>query len=80
MEQAEVLSFGIAVVFIGIFIILSSLLFLANEKNNVKFSFFGFLWFVPFGISNDKRLFAISTVIIMMALIFMALYIYRYVK
>ncbi|MBI3036948.1 hypothetical protein HYY73_04340 [Candidatus Woesearchaeota archaeon] len=60
MTNEQLLQLGVLVVFIGLIIIIGSFLFAAHDKergkSTFKFSVVGFLGFIPFGFSNDKKL------------------------
>ena len=74
MNQQQLLQIGMIVVFVGIIVIFTSFLFAPKEgKTDAKFSVFGVFGFIPFGFSNDKRLFVFS-IIITLVLIVMSIF------
>jgi uncharacterized membrane protein len=64
MDQAQIVGIGIAIIFIGIIVIFSSMFFApSSQKSETKFSVFGIFGFIPFGFSNDKKLFIFSIIL-----------------
>ena len=60
----NLIQIGMLIIFIGIIVLFIGTFFTAiKEKDNVKFSVFGLFGFIPFGFSNDKRLFYFSILI-----------------
>jgi uncharacterized membrane protein len=69
MNQQQIIQIGFFLIFLGIMVIFfGSHLF--SEKADAKFSFVGFLGFIPFGFSNDKKLLVISLVIMFILIVF----------
>jgi len=54
MNQQQIISLGIIVVFIGIIIILFSSLFNKSSQSESKVAVVGFIGFIPFGFGNKK--------------------------
>jgi len=73
MAQNTIVPLGMLIVFIGIIIIFVGAFIAAlqqkDAKSSVKYSFFGLFGFIPFGFSNDKRLFYISIAITVILII-----------
>jgi uncharacterized protein (TIGR00304 family) len=70
----NIIPIGILVTIIGFIIIFIGALLSAQaleQKTNVKFSFFGLIGPIPFGLGNDKRLFLLS---VMATIIFVVLF------
>ena len=77
----NLIQIGMLIIFIGIIVLFIGTFFTAiKEKNNVKFSVFGLFGFIPFGFSNDKRLFYFSIIITAILVIFTILSFYRIFK
>jgi uncharacterized membrane protein len=55
MNPTIIFQIGFALIFIGIFLIIFSSIFFSQQKDS-KFAVVGVFGFIPFGISNDKRL------------------------
>ena len=53
---------GLALIFLGVIFIIVSTILNSNNKD-VKYSVVGIFGFIPFGFSNDKKLFTISLVV-----------------
>ena len=79
MKELNFLSIGFGFVLVGLMIIFFGSLFTAlrnKEKagSNVKVSFFGLIGPIPFGFSNDKKLFfftiAISLIFLLLIMLF----------
>jgi len=75
----DLIQIGMLVIFIGIIILFIGAFSAAmKEKNsNVKFSVFGLFGFIPFGFSNDRRLFYFSIIITAILAVFAVLFFYR---
>jgi len=79
MDQINIVQLGFVVVFIGILIIISSMFF-SQDKAETRFSVFGIFGFIPFGFSNDRRLFILSIVLTSILVIFSFVLFYRRIK
>ena len=77
MDQMQLIQIGIIVIFVGFMIVLASFLLGPKEEGKVKFSFFGILGFIPFGISNDKKLFLFTIALTLVFLILFIVFFYR---
>lgn len=79
MKELNIITIGFIFVLMGFLIIFIGSLLAAmqaptNGKSNLKVSFFGLLGPIPFGFSNDKRLFVftvIITLVVVILIIFM---------
>jgi uncharacterized membrane protein len=70
MDQAQLIGIGMAIIFIGIIVIFSSMLFApTSQKSETRFSVFGIFGFIPFGFSNDKKLFIFSIILTVLIVI-----------
>lgn len=57
INPAAIFQLGFLLIFIGIFLIIFSSIFLSQQKDsNSKFAIVGIFGFIPFGVSNDKKL------------------------
>ena len=77
MAQNTLIQIGMLIVLIGIFVIFIGAFLSAEKdsKSNVKFSFFGLFGFIPFGFSNDRRLFFFSIgLTLLLVILFFFLY------
>ena len=70
MADHPLIPIGMLIVFAGIVLIFIGAFLSAQKDSNVKFSFFGLFGFIPFGFSNDKRLFFISVALTLTVIIF----------
>ena len=67
MNESEIIGLGTIIIFVGMLVIVIGT-FLGN-RDNVKVSVVGFLGFIPFGFSNDRRLHVISLVVMIIFLV-----------
>ena len=79
MNQLQLIQLGMLIILIGVIIIIASAFLTPRtaEKSNVKFSVFGLFGFIPFGISNDKRLFIFSVVLTLILIAFTVMFFYK---
>ena len=83
MQHSQFIALGILFVFIGMLIIIFSSILLAakdSSRSKAKFSFVGLIGPIPFGISNDKRLFLISLIIAIVLFILSIFWFTRYFR
>jgi uncharacterized membrane protein len=78
MNQTQIVGLGTIIIFIGILVIFGSTLFAPQgTKSDTKFSVFGIFGFIPFGFSNDKRLFILSIILAIVLVVFSFLMFYK---
>lgn len=71
MQQVNLFQIGFFFITLGFLVILiASLYSITNQNNETRFSFFGMLGFVPFGFSNDRRLFVFSILLTILFILF----------
>jgi uncharacterized membrane protein len=80
MDQSQIIGIGIAIIFIGIIVIFSSMFFAPSTKSETKFSVFGIFGFIPFGFSNDKKLFIFSIILTVVIILVSLFLFYRRIK
>jgi uncharacterized membrane protein len=81
MNQTQLIQIGMLVVFIGVIIIFSSIFFAQPEgRSKVKFSVFGLIGPIPFGFSNDKRLFLFSLIVFVIIVVLTLILFYSRVR
>ena len=64
------ISIGLLLIVAGILIMVIGSM-VQPKSSEIKYSVVGFLGFIPFGFSNDKRLLALSVILTIIFLLFM---------
>jgi len=64
------MSIGLLLIVAGILIMVIGSM-VQPKSSEIKYSVVGFLGFIPFGFSNDKRLLALSVILTIIFLLFM---------
>lgn len=80
MDQSQIVGIGMIIIFIGIIVIFSSMFFQSGAKTDTKFSVFGIFGFIPFGFSNDKKLFIFSIILTVVIILVSLFLFYKRIK